>query len=53
METIKRCSNCRKQTNNGKTVWVNYKNKTLIRYLCEECIENLKNDKKVISYEIK
>lgn len=53
MEFIKKCSCCKTQTQNGKIVWLNYKNQTHIQYLCKNCINNLKNDKKLISYEIK
>lgn len=53
MEIMKKCSNCKTQTENGKIVWLQYKNQTHIKYLCKKCIENLKNDSKLISYEIK
>ena len=50
---MKRCSNCRTETENGKIVWLHYKKQTYIKYLCKNCIENLQNDSKLISYEVK
>ena len=50
---MKRCSNCKRETDGGQIVWVNYKINTHIKYLCKKCIEELKNDKKIISIDIK
>ena len=48
-----KCSKCKRQTNECKIVWITTRKNTVIRNLCQDCIDELKYDKTIIKYEIK
>lgn len=49
---MRMCANCRAKTEAGEIVKINYKNVTYIRFLCFDCLQDLKKDKKIITYQI-
>ena len=49
---MRMCASCRAKTEAGEIVKINYKNVSYIRFLCFDCLKDLKNDKKIISYQI-
>ena len=48
-----KCSKCKRQMNECKIVWITTRKNTVIRNLCQDCIDELKYDKTIIKYEIK
>lgn len=51
-KNMRMCANCRAKTEAGEIVKINYKNVSYIRFLCFDCLQDLKKDKKIISYQI-
>lgn len=50
---LKKCSNCKKEIDGGRIVWITTAKNIVIRCLCDSCINKLKNDKNILKYEIK
>lgn len=49
---MRMCANCRAKTEAGGIVKINYKNISYIRFLCFNCLQDLKKDKKITSFQI-